>query len=213
MLTAEELAPLLVECSEHDRLLGKQDILRHEASLNAERCLAIAELAADPRRVLEVGPGNLVMTTAFRAIFGESLEICVVEHPDAPNLDEPSFRERVERQKVDLRAADLRSDPVPFDGGFDAVLFCGVIEHLEPTGVLGILEQLRDQLADDGRLVIYSPNLAAFFRIASLAFGKGDVMAPPVTCGWGHGHLRFTHATTWSFCSTAPGCGSRSGAS
>ena len=54
-----------------------------------------------------------------------------------------------------------------------------MIEQLEPTAVLGLLERLRGQLAGAGRLVISSTNLAAFVRVASLAFGHGEVMAPP----------------------------------
>jgi hypothetical protein len=74
------------------------------------------------------------------------------------------------------------------------VLFCGVIEHLEPTAVLGLLERLRGQLAEAGRRVISATTLTAFVRVASLAFGNGAGMAPPVTQGWGHGHLRlYTH--------------------
>jgi hypothetical protein len=191
VITAAELAPLLAECSEQSgEFVGQPDLLRREAFLNAERCLAVAELAGRPRRVLEVGPGNLVMTTAFRAVFGDGVELCAVEHPDAGSLEEPEFRERLARQRVELRTADLVAGPMPFDGGFDAVLFCGVIEHLAPTEVLGVLERLRGQLAEGGRLVISSTNLAAFVRVASLAFGTGAVMDPPVSRGWGHGHIR-----------------------
>lgn len=190
MLTAAELAPLLVECSEHRAVFSEQDLLRREAPLNAERCLAIAELAGHPRRVLEVGPGNLLLTTAFRAIFGDGVELSAVEHPEAPNLEQAAFRERLAGQKVELRTADIVNEPLPFDGGFDAVLFCGTIEHLEPTRVRGLLERLRDQLADGGRLVIFSTNLAAFVRVASLAFGNGAVMEPPVSRSWGRGHVR-----------------------
>jgi SAM-dependent methyltransferase len=190
VVTATELAPLLVECSEHSSVFSEQELLHREAPLNAERCLAIAELAGDPRRVLEVGPGNLLLTTAFRAIFGDGVELAVVEHPEAPTLERPEFRERLAGQQVELRTADITNEPLPFDGGFDAVLFCGTIEHLEPTKVRDLLERLRDQLADGGRLVISSTNLAAFVRIVSLAFGNGQVMEPPVRRGWGRGHIR-----------------------
>ena len=166
------------------------ELLRREASLNAEQCLLVAELAREPRRVLEVGVGNLSMMTAFRAAFGDKVELCGVEHPESGSLEEPGFRERIARQEVELRTADIVSNPLPFGGGFDAVLFCGVIEHLAPTEVLGVLERLRGQLANEGRLVVSSPNLAAFVRVASLAFGNGAVMAPPVTRGWAHGHIR-----------------------
>jgi hypothetical protein len=98
--------------------------------------------------------------------------------------------ERIARQKIALEMADIVAGPLPFDGGFDAVLLCGVIEHLEPTEVLGVLGRLRDQLADDGRLVISSTNLAAFVRVASLAFGSGAVMDPPISLGYGNGHIR-----------------------
>ncbi len=189
MVTAAELAPLLVECTENGKLLGP-DLLRREASLNAERCLVIAELAKNPRRALEVGPGNLVMTTAFRAIFGDRVELSAVEHPESGHLAQAWYREQIARQKVELRTADIVADALPFDGGFDAVLFCGVIEHLAPTEVLGVLERLRGQLADTGRLVISSTNLAAFVRVASLAFGNGAVMDPPLPRGYTHGHIR-----------------------
>jgi hypothetical protein len=189
VVTAAELAPLLLDCSQHGTFLGP-DLLRREAALNAERCLMIAELADHPHRVLEVGPGNLVMTTSFRAIFGDGVELSAVEHPAADQVDQPWFRERIARQNVELRTGDIVTEQLPFDGGFDAVLFCGVIEHLAPTDVLGALERLRSQLADTGRLVISSTNLAAFVRIASLAFGNGAVMDPPIPRGYAHGHIR-----------------------
>jgi SAM-dependent methyltransferase len=191
MLTAAELAPLLAECTEQlSDFLGEPALVRREALLNAERCLAVAELVGRPRRVLEVGPGNLVMTTAFRAIFGDSVELFAVEHPEVDSLRDPEFRDRLARQNVELRTANLLDGPLPFDGSFDAVLFCGVIEHLAPTEVLGVLERLREQVDEAGRLVISSTNLAAFVRVASLAFGNGAVMDPPVTGGWSHGHIR-----------------------
>jgi len=135
------------------------------------------------------GPA-IVITTAFRAIFGDSLELSALEHPEADYRERPGYHERLAQQNVELRTADIVNDTLPFDGGFDAVLFCGVIEHLAPTDVLVVLERLRGQLADTGRLVISSTNLAAFVRIASLAFGNGAVMDPPLPQGYAHGHIR-----------------------
>ena len=130
------------------------------------------------------------MTTAFRAIFGDSLELSAIEHPEADYLARAGLRERLAQQKVELRTADIVKDTLPFDGGFDAVLFCGVIEHLAPTDVLVGARTPPwatrrhgppHHLLDESRGV--RPHRVTRFR-------NGAVMDPPLPQGYAHGHIR-----------------------
>jgi SAM-dependent methyltransferase len=43
-------------------------------------------------------------------------------------------------------------------GQFDAVIICDVLEHIPPERIPGFLRGLRSLLADDGRLVVVTPN-------------------------------------------------------
>lgn len=43
-------------------------------------------------------------------------------------------------------------------GQFDAVIICDVLEHIPPNRIPGFLRDLRSLLADDGRLVVVTPN-------------------------------------------------------
>ena len=56
-----------------------------------------------------------------------------------------------------------------------------------------MLSRLRGLLTPGGRIVVSSPNLAALYRIASLAFGSGHVMDTPVDAPQHpgvYGHMR-----------------------
>jgi 2-polyprenyl-3-methyl-5-hydroxy-6-metoxy-1,4-benzoquinol methylase len=183
-VTPEELAPVL-----HRHYLElieipiDEDEWRRRAFYDAERCLAVAGLAAGyrPERILEVGVGYLGIVAAIRATLGASVEVAGLEHPGRTFLDEPAFRRDMVELGVDLRTCDLVADPIPFPpGGFDVVVLSEVIEHLAPSSVPHVLVALREQLAPGGALIVSSPNLSALYRILSVAFGNGHIMDVPV---------------------------------
>ena len=170
---------------------------RHNRQLLGEagRCLALAELVAParPSRVLEVGIGYLGMTTTIRAVFGDDIEVCALEHPARASLSSREFQQRVEAQRVTLRQCDVLTDDIPFAGLFDVVLFCDVIEHLPVTHVPDVVAKLAAAVRPGGRLVMSSTNLPAFIRVASLALGRGNIFDPPFPldyAGGTYGHIR-----------------------
>jgi SAM-dependent methyltransferase len=174
---------------------------RRFAWADTERCLAATGLARPvlaarrEARVLDVGAGYLYMSSAFRMVFGAGLNLCTLEHPARTGtLTNDRFVSALEELRVELRTADLAQEELPWEEeSFDVVLFCDVIEHMEPTVVPAVVERLGRLLRPGGRLVISSPNLPAFCRLASLAFGRGAIQAAAVPleyAGGTYGHIR-----------------------
>ena len=197
MVTVDELAPLvLAQELAYVEVPVDAEQYRRASRYGAERSLAVADVVAAgrPRRVLEIGVGYLSMVLTLRKVLGDTVELSGVEHPGRRYLDDPAFKSEVAALKLDLRTCDVVTDPFPFPaGGFDAVVFSEIIEHLSPAAVPDVLNRLRDLIAPGGRIVVSSPNLAAFYRIASLAFGSGHVMDTPVDVAYHpgvHGHMR-----------------------
>ncbi|MDQ6921229.1 MAG: class I SAM-dependent methyltransferase [Candidatus Dormibacteraeota bacterium] len=168
---------------------------------DTERCLAATDLARPVlegtagARVLDVGAGYLYMSSAFRMVFGDAVTLCTLEHPARTGtLSNDRFVSALQELRVELRTADLAREELPWEeGSFDVVLFCDVIEHMEPTVVPTVVERLGRLLKPGGRLVISSPNLPAFCRLASLAFGRGAIQAAAVPleyAGGTYGHIR-----------------------
>jgi 2-polyprenyl-3-methyl-5-hydroxy-6-metoxy-1,4-benzoquinol methylase len=187
---AQAWEPEVVEQADHDRERTQRIVFGE-----AERCLVIGELAAavQPRRVLEVGIGYLGIVTTVRALLGPDVEISAVDHPARAYIADPRFLARVKDHRVDLEACDVLNDDIPFDGLFDVVFFCDVIEHLPVTRVPGVVEKLAAKVRPGGRLIMSSTNLGAFMRVASLAFGNGMVQDPPFPfdyAGGTYGHIR-----------------------
>ena len=197
MVTVRELAPLLLEQElAYIEVPVDPEEYRRRSRYDAERSLAITDVVAagNPRRVLEIGVGYLNLILTLRRVLGDTVELSGVEHPGRRYLDDPKFQSEVAALHVDLRTCDIATDPFPFsEGSFDAVVFSEIIEHLSPAAVPTVFSQLHGLIAPGGRIVVSSPNLGAFFRIASLAFGNGHVMDTPVDVAYHpgvYGHMR-----------------------
>lgn len=151
------------------------------AAFDVERSLLVVDVirgAARTDSILEVGVGWLGLATVLRDQFPNA-RIVASEHPDRRYLADERFRADAADLRVDVRPWDVADDP-PFDlGSFDVVVFSEILEHLPPNIVPAVLDRLRELLAPDGRIVMSSPNLSAFYRLASLAFGSGHVMDTP----------------------------------
>jgi SAM-dependent methyltransferase len=145
-------------------------------------------------RVLEVGVGYLYLVSTLRRLLGNGFDLHGLEHPSRAYLTLESFTDRLREYEVDLAACDLLGGELPWpELEFDAVVFADVIEHLPPTTVPGVLSRLAARVRIGGRLVVSSPNLGSFSRIASLAFGTGRILDLPVPSSYAgdtYGHLR-----------------------
>jgi SAM-dependent methyltransferase len=151
--------------------------LRQECAHLAERSEVIAELVRPALtggrpRVLEVGVGYLYLVSTLRRLLGDGFDLYGLE----------------------LATCDLLVGELPWPGlELDAVVFADVVEHLPPTAVPGVLSRLAARVRGGGRLVVSSPNLGSFSRIASLAFGTGRILDLPVPSSYAgdtYGHLR-----------------------
>jgi SAM-dependent methyltransferase len=155
---------------------------RRRVGYDLERCTLVADLVGSrpPERIHEVGVGYLTLLTVLRERFPDAA-LVGAEHPERAYLSDPRLEADMTAMRVDLRAWDVTAEAVPFpSGSFDVVVFSEILEHLSPPTVPRVLDRLRDLLTPDGRLVVSSPNLTAFYRIASLAFGRGRIMDIPV---------------------------------
>lgn len=155
-------------------------------------------LAAPGTAALEIGVGYLFSAIALRRHIGDHFDLYAIEKQTRAIWQNPQFAEKAAELGLEVRPYDLESgDAFPYQRAFDAVVFADVIEHLPRTVVLDVLTLLSGLLAPGGRLVITSPNLAAFYRIISLTFGRGEIFDPPwLIEGYGfYGHIHlYGHA-------------------
>jgi SAM-dependent methyltransferase len=173
--------------------------LRLECAHLAERSETIADLVrpaltGDRPRLLEVGVGYLYLVSTLRRLLGAGFDVYGLEHPSRAYLAHAGFADRLQEYGVELAGCDLLAGELPWPGlEFDAVVFADVIEHLPPTAVPGVLGRLAGRVRAGGRLVVSSPNLGSFSRIASLAFGTARILDLPVQSSYAgdtYGHLR-----------------------
>ncbi len=90
----------------------------------------------------------------------------VLEHPNSPYLKNPVFQRKVDDLNInvidgDLR--DLRSTEIKGKVGEpDIILFTEIAEHLEHSILLHSLSVINELLADEGYLILTTPNLDCF---------------------------------------------------
>lgn len=76
---------------------------------------------------------------------------------------------------------NVDKEDIPFEGQFDVVLFCEVIEHLVADPI-GALRRIKDKLAPGGALVLTTPNVNRLENIAKMMAGQN--MYDPIS-GYG----------------------------
>ena len=125
-------------------------------------------------QLLEVGLGFSYVTSALRTVFNQDqLGISALEHPDVPLLSRNDFRKHLIETGVSLRTADIAMLPLPYDdGSFDAIVFSETIEHLSPTLVPALLQDMARLLKPNGIAIISTPNMAAWRYRWKLMRGK-----------------------------------------
>lgn len=102
----------------------------------------------DPRRILEVGCGEGLLTASLAATF-----------PGA-RLTGIDISDRVgrlftgERERVEFRREDLAPFAARHEGGFDLVVLCDVLHHVPARERLELLRHTAVALAPAGRLIV-----------------------------------------------------------
>jgi SAM-dependent methyltransferase len=130
--------------------------LRAEAQVREYHAIANRIALDDVERVLDWGCGYGQVSELLREA---GISVTPLEY--RPDIDEPCVEEYAWYPGLEVC---LTPDPVqlPFDdGSFDAVLSCGVLEHV--TNPDGSLEEIRRVLTRDGRFYIYKlPNRLSY---------------------------------------------------
>lgn len=114
--------------------------------------------------ILEIGSVPCHLTAALRLLGYPVVGIDLAPERCRPIID---------RYGLALRHCDIEREPLPFaDAAFRYVLFNEVFEHLR-VDPLFTLSELNRVLADDGVLMLTTPNLYAIQQIARFLSGRG----------------------------------------
>jgi SAM-dependent methyltransferase len=125
-------------------------------------------------RTLEIGAGPYYITRLLER-FASPTSLTLTNYFGSPGTVEQALVDdqgaEVVRYASDL--VDVETMPLPYeDGAFDTVLFCEVIEHLivDPVFALGEIQRV---LADDGQLLLTTPNVARAVNVGRLRQAQG----------------------------------------
>ena len=115
----------------------------------------------------------------------------VGDHPNSPLFQNPEYLEVIRgRDYVRLLPLDIAEAGTVRDS-FDLIVLGEIIEHLDPTTVARVLEDLRPRLRPNGMLLVTTPN-AVSLKNAVYGLAGQDAQHPPIPdrmMGFGHIHL------------------------
>lgn len=133
------------------------------------------------RRVLDVGPGYGTL-----ALYLHELSGCDVRLVDT--LDVYLSRALADRPRFEFRVSNVETEPLPFAGPFDAVIFSEVVEHLNfhpvPT-----LRKLAEAMAPAGRMYLSTPDAAFWGRVTKYYDSLAEIPLPGNGSTWIDDHI------------------------
>jgi 2-polyprenyl-3-methyl-5-hydroxy-6-metoxy-1,4-benzoquinol methylase len=101
------------------------------------------------KKVLDVGTGFGHMASTLKYFC--SCEVYAIDF-------QAKLKILLEGRDITFKQVNLEEDKIPFDEGFfDLVLFCEVIEHLNPLCVDKLLNEIHRVLSDEGLLLLTTP--------------------------------------------------------
>jgi len=134
-------------------------------------------------RLLDVGCGDGALTMEFARAAGAE-EVTGIEYI-------PALREEAERRGIHCIGGDVNERWGLPDASFDLVISSQNIEHVHNTRLY--LEESRRCLADGGRLLVLTENLASWVNIGALVFGWQPFSTTNIN-GWSAGNPLIWHA-------------------
>ncbi len=107
---------------------------------------------------------------------GLDIEWTAPESPASPHLRNDYLQGRLKELSIELRPIDYGLPlPAPEGRSYDVILFNEIAEHLDYSAFLKALLFLREQITDQGILVLTTPNaLSLPFRVSTV-IGRSDL--------------------------------------
>lgn len=117
-----------------------------------------------PIDILEIGIGYAMVTTALFTYFRkEDIVIHAIEHPGRAYLKSPKYINHLKNTMVNLKKTDIVKEKWPYNSSmFDVVIFSETLEHISPTQLPFVLEEISRVLKWNGILICTSPNLGGW---------------------------------------------------
>ena len=116
----------------------------------------------------------------------------VIDHPESPNFSNPEYLNIISARPYMQLIPCLISDAAKLKRKFDVIILGEIIEHLDPTVVTQALQTLRELIAEDGLLIITTPNAVGLYNSYMMMTDGDGIVLPPIpdsTMGFGHIHL------------------------
>jgi SAM-dependent methyltransferase len=109
-------------------------------------------------RVLEIGLGYGYIAAWLRMKY--QCQVAALEHPSRQTLTNPDFIREMDARKIEIVRADLLKKLPLASEAFDLVIFSEVLEHLSPTDVKKVMDELTRLVKRNGQMIITTPNVA-----------------------------------------------------
>ena len=163
----------------------------------AERLLAMRQVLLQEGfhpdrkfRVLDFGY-LLGLVPEFLHRFFPNAVFTVLDHPQSPIFQNQEYLQLIAtRSYLELQPCDI-SNVATHEGRYELIVLGEIIEHLDPTVAAKAATALRQKVAEDGRLLITTPNAAGIQNTVYTFLGRDAQHAPipEATMNYGHIHL------------------------
>ena len=90
----------------------------------------------------------------------------------------PAFDKYVRELNINVDLSDFKNETNLYgdkENYYDVILLTEIVEHLDHSTMLRALRRLRMKLADDGILIITTPNLISLLNRIRFLLGDGDI--------------------------------------
>ncbi len=147
-----------------------------------------------PITILEIGIGYGMITTSLFTCFNhEDITIHAIEHPDRMYLESKEYLSHLKKTMVNLTTFDIVNEKWHYKASmFDVVIFSETAEHIPPTKLPFVLEEISRILKLNGILICTTPNLGGWRKRWKIMRGKSPFdMALPLDWAPGlYAHIR-----------------------
>jgi len=124
---------------------------------------------------LEIGLCGGILAFSIRRLFKLN-KLYTLEHPITSKHYTGQFIKKLANENIINVPVDLRAGLLPWKNNyFDFVIFSEVIEHLVPSDIPLVINEIKRVLKRRGWALITTPNIASFSKRINLLRGKNPI--------------------------------------